>query len=76
MVDSLVIVTTTTKEPTKEQIGQDVTTTQSQGAPPQITIIDQGIREAEKEEEKSQKEKEQEAIQILVNLPTLGTPTK
>ena len=34
MVDSLVIVTTIIEEPTKEQIGQDVTTTKSQGAPP------------------------------------------
>ena len=76
MVDSSVIVTTTIEEPAKEQIGKDVTTAQSQGAPPQITIIDQGSREEGKEEEKTPKEKEQEAIQTLVNLPTTRTPTK
>ena len=41
MIDSSVIVTTTAEEPAKEQTGH-VTTAQSQGAPPQITIIDQG----------------------------------
>ena len=40
MVDSSVIVTTTAEKPTKEKIGQDVTTTQSEGAPPQIIIIE------------------------------------
>ena len=47
-----------------------VSTTQVQGATPQITVIDQG-----RTEEKTPKEKEQEAIQTLINLPTFGTPT-
>ena len=57
-VDHTVITTTATKEPAKEQIGQDVPTVQSQGATPQVIIIDQGIIEEDKEEEKSPKEKE------------------
>ena len=79
MVDSSVIVTTTTEDKDKEKIGQiDVfdPTTQTQGALPHITIIDQGSKEEDKEEDKSPKEKEQEEIQTLVNLPTIGTPTK
>ena len=48
---------------------------QNQGAPPLITIIDQGRSVEDKEEEKTPKEKEQEAIQTLVNLPTTWTPT-
>lgn len=71
-VDNIVTITTTIEEQTKEQIGQDVPTAQSQGAPPQILIIDQGSRE----EERTPKEKEQEAIQMLENLPTLGIPNK
>ena len=61
MVDSSVIVTTTAKEKDKENTGhKDISnpTTQTQGVPPQITIIDQGRREEDKEEEKSPKEKE------------------
>ena len=51
-VDSTVIVSSTTKDQDKEKIGQKDTstpTTLSQGAPPLITIIDQG-RTKNKEE--------------------------
>ena len=60
MVISTVIVTTSTEQKDKEKTGQIDTsdpTTQSQRAPPPITIIDQGRREEEKEEDKSPKEK-------------------
>ena len=78
-VDSTVIVTSTTKEQDKQKSRKKDTTdstTQSQGAPHLITVIDQGRSEQEKEEEKTPKEKEKEAIQMLVNFPTIGTPTK
>ena len=76
---SVDIVTTTTEDQDKKKIGQKDTTDPTvkiQGAPPQITVIDQGSTEEDKEEEKTPKEKEQEAIQTLVNLSTTGTPTK
>ena len=50
-----------------------VPSTQVQGAPPKIIVIDQGRLEEEKE---TPKEKDQEVIQTLVNLPTTGTPTR
>ena len=43
---------------------------QGQGAPLRITVIDQG-----RTKEETPKEKEQEAIQTLINFPTIGTPT-
>ena len=77
--DSTVIVSSTTKEQDKEKIGQKDTSTPTakiQGAPPLITIIDQGRSEEDKEDEKTPKEREHESIQILVNFPTTSTPTK
>ena len=50
-----------------------ISTTQTKGALLQITIIDQGRSELDKEE-KIPKEKEQQAIQTLANLPIIGTP--
>ena len=44
-VDHTVTTTTTTEELAKEQIEQDVPTTQSQGVPHQVIIIDQSSRE-------------------------------
>ena len=64
-------------EENKEQSGQidvSVTTAQSPGALPQITIVDQISRQEEKD--KVETPKEQEAIQALVTLPTSGTPHK
>ena len=57
MVDSSVIVTTSTEEKDKENTGQkDISDpiAQTQGAPPQITIIDQGRKEEDKEEDKEE----------------------
>ena len=68
---------TTRGEEIKEQSGQisaSVTTAQSPGALPQITIVDQISRQEEKD--KVETPKEQEAIQALVTLPTSGTPHK
>ena len=53
-------VSSTIEEKDKEIIGQIYTstpTTQIQGAPPQIIVIDQGSTEEDKEEEKTPKEK-------------------
>ena len=74
-VDSTKLDTSTTEEKAKEKTRHQnisVTTTQSQGAPPLITIIDQGGTE---NKEENPKEKEQEEIHTLINLPTIGTPT-
>ena len=57
------------KEPQQEktrQIDTSISTTQDQGAPPQIVAIDKDRKKEDKEE----------AIQTLVNFPTTGTPTK
>ena len=57
----LVIVPSPTKEQDKEKTQHKDTstpTTQSQGAPPLTTIIDQGRSEEGKEEEKTPKERE------------------
>lgn len=73
-VDTTVTMTSTTEQEGKKKKGQQdtsITTTQSQGAPPHITIIDQGRTKENKEE--IPKENEQEAIQTLINLPTIGT---
>ena len=64
------------KDPTKDQIGQMdtyVSTTQVQGAPPQITVIE---KERSEEDKESPKEKEKEEIQTLINSPMTGTPTR
>ena len=75
-VDSTKPNTSTVKEQEKEKTRQhdtSVTTTQSQGAPPLITIIHQSRIEENKEE--IPKEKEQEAIQTLINFPITRTLT-
>ena len=64
-------------EKAKEQPGQidtSISTAQTLGAPPHITVIDQGSSQEEKKGVKTTKE--QEAIQALVNLPTFGIPQK
>ena len=75
-VGSTIVDTSTTEEQGKEKIGKKDTSViraQGQGTPPQIIIIDQGRTGDDKEE--IPKEKEQEAIQTLINLSTIGTPT-
>lgn len=48
-----------------------IPTAEGQGAPPKIIIIDEG-----KKKDETHKEKEQEAIQTLINFPTIGTPIR
>ena len=65
----------TTEKGQQEQRDTSVSTTQTQGVLPSITIIDKGTSDQVNEGE-NPKEKEQQVIQILANLPKTGTPTE